>query len=156
MIQRKQSLFLLIAFVAYVVSLFLPIASLSPDGMGVDGFVYNLGLVDGEGHLQLLSTFIPLFLLEAVSAIITLVTIFMYKNRTTQINLCSVAMLFTLLWYVDYALLFFHVIPVGDADGTLEVKFSACLPFVALILVAMAKRGVRDDEKLLKAADRIR
>lgn len=156
MIQRKQSLFLLIAFVAYVVSLFLPIASLSPDGMGVDGFVYNLGLVDGEGHLQLLSTFIPLFLLEAVSAIITLVTIFMYKNRTTQINLCSVAMLFTLLWYVDYALLFFHIIPVGDAGGTLEVKFSACLPFVALILVAMAKRGVRDDEKLLKAADRIR
>ena len=155
MIQRKQTLFLLLAVIVYVVCLFLPIAQLMPQGMGEKGLVYNLGLVQG-GSMGVVPTCIPLFLLLAVSTLLSLVTIFLYKNRKTQINLCSVSMLFTLLWYVDYALFFFGIIPLGEVDGNMVVKFGACLPFVALILVAMARKGVLDDEKLVRAADRIR
>ncbi len=156
MIQRKQTLFLIVAVIALVLCLFLPVGGVTPKGMGGESLLYNLGMVKAEGGILLDTTCIPLFALLSVSAVLDLVTIFMYKNRKLQMSLCSVSMLFSLLWYVDYALLFFGIVPLETVDGTLAVKFASCLPFVAIVLCAMAKRGVSDDEKLVKAADRIR
>lgn len=156
MIQRKQTLFLVVAVVALVLCLFLPVGGVVPKGMGGESLLYNLGTVKSEGGISLDTTCIPLFVLLSISAVLDLVTIFMYKNRKLQMSLCSVSMLFALLWYVDYALLFFGIVPLATVDGVLSVKFASCLPFVAIVLCAMAKRGVSDDEKLVRAADRIR
>lgn len=156
MIQRKQTLFLLFAVIVLTVCLFFPVAGISPKGMGGDGLLYNLGVVTGDGSISVDTTCLPLFVLLSVSAVLSLVNIFMYKNRKLQMSLCSVSMLFSLLWYVDYALLFFGIIPLESMAGALEVRFAACYPFIAIILTAMAKRGISDDEKLVKAADRIR
>ena len=89
MIQRKQSLFLILAVIAYAVCLFLPIASVSASGMGADSLVYNLGVVNGDSGISVSSTCLPLFLLLAVSAVISLATVFLFKNRKLQMNLCS-------------------------------------------------------------------
>ena len=93
MIQRKQTLFLLFAVIAIAICLFLPIASIAAKTMGGDTMVYNLGVV-GEAGMQISTTCVPLFLLLAVSAIIALVNIFLYKNLKLQKSLCSLAMLF--------------------------------------------------------------
>ena len=79
--------------------------------------VYNLGVV-GEAGMQISTTCVPLFLLLAVSAIIALVNIFLYKNLKLQKSLCSLAMLFAGLWYVDYIVMFMGLIPVPEAEGT--------------------------------------
>ena len=155
MIQRKQSLFLLLAVIAYAICLFLPIASVSASGMGADSMIYNLGVLNGDSGI-ISSTCLPLFLLLAVSAVISLATVFLFKNRKLQMNLCSIASLFTGLWYVDYLLMVFSIIPVPEVEGAMNYQFAACLPLVALILVLMARKGVSDDEKLVRAADRIR
>ena len=115
MIQRKQSLFLLLAVIAYAICLFLPIASVSASGMGADSMIYNLGVVNGDSGISISST-----------------------------------------WYVDYLLMVFSIIPVPEVEGAMNYQFAACLPLVALILVLMARKGVSDDEKLVRAADRIR
>ena len=159
MIQRKQSLFLILAVIAYAVCLFLPIASVSASGMGADSLVYNLGVVNGDSGdsgISVSSTCLPLFLLLAVSAVISLATVFLFKNRKLQMNLCSIASLFTGLWYVDYLLMVFSIIPIPEVEGATNFQFASCLPLVALILVLMARKGVSDDEKLVRAADRIR
>ena len=156
MIQRKQTLFLLLAVVVYVLALFLPIGYLQPKGMGGVSSIYNLGLVDENGAIHIVGICVPMFLLLSVAAVISLVTIFLYKKRKQQIMLCSISMLFTFLWYVDYALIFIVKIPVAEIVGTLDYKFGACLPLISIILVAMARKGVKDDEKLVRAADRIR
>ena len=156
MIQRKQSLFLILAIIAYAVCLFLPIASVSASGMGTDSMVYNLGVVNGDSGISVSSTCLPLFLLLAVSAVISLATVFFYKNRKLQMNLCSIASLFTGLWYVDYLLMVFSIIPIPEVEGATNFQFASCLPLVALLLVLMARKGVSDDEKLVRAADRIR
>ena len=156
MIQRKQTLFLFLAVIAYALCLFLPVMGIVPQGMGADAMVYNLGTVSGDGGIQMEATCMPLFLLCAVSAVIALVAIFMYKNRKLQINLCSIGMLFSVLWCIDYALLFFGIVGLPEVEGTRQLKFAACLPVISIILVAMAKKGVSDDEKLVRAADRIR
>lgn len=155
MIQRKQTLFLLLAIIAYAVCLFMPIASVEPKAMGVDTLIYNLGLVS-DGGVKVSNTLLPLFLDLVVCVVLALVTIFKYKNRKAQMSLCSITMLFSLLWYIDYVLIYLGMIPVAEVEGAMEVKFAACLPFISIILVAMAKKGINDDEKLVKAADRIR
>lgn len=155
MIQRKQTLFLLLAVVACAFCLFLPLGSIEPKGMGVATKVYNLGVV-GEGGISVSYTCIPLFLLQCVTAILSLVTIFLFKNRKLQMSLCSVALLFNALWYVDYILLFLGIIPIPEVEGKMGLGFAACLPLVSFILILMAKKGVEADEKLVKAADRIR
>ena len=155
MIQRKQTLFLLLAIIAYAVCLFLPIASVEPKTMGIDTLIYNLGLVS-DGGIKVSNTLLPLFLDLVVCVALALVTIFKYKNRKAQMSLCSITMLFSLLWYIDYVLIYLGMIPVAEVEGAMEVKFAACLPFISIILVAMAKKGINDDEKLVKAADRIR
>ena len=149
MIQRKQTLFLLFAVIAIAICLFLPVASIAAKTMGGDTMVYNLGV-------QISTTCVPLFLLLAVSAIIALVNIFLYKNLKLQKSLCSLALLFAGLWYVDYIVMFMGLIPVPEAEGTMKFQFAACLPLVAIIFEWMAMKGVNDDIKLLRAADRIR
>ena len=88
MIQRKQTLFLLFAVIAIAICLFLPVASIAAKTMGGDTMVYNLGVV-GEAGMQISTTCAPLFLLLAVSAIIALVNIFLYKNLKLQKSLRS-------------------------------------------------------------------
>lgn len=156
MIQRKQTLFLLLTVIVCALGLFLPIGNIQPKGMGTDSLVYNLGVVSGDGGISVSATCVPLFLLLSVTAVLSLVTIFLYKNRKQQMSLCSVAMLFDALWYVDYALMLFGIVPVPEIEGAMHPQFAACLPLVGLILLAMAKKGVSDDEKLVRAADRIR
>lgn len=156
MIQRKQSLFLLLATIAYVVCLFLPVASIAPQGMGLGTAVHCLGTVSGENGIQFDSTCLPLFVLCAVSAAMAFATIFLYKNRKLQMNMCSICLLFSVLWCIDYLLMFFGIIGLEKMEGKMQLNFAACLPVVAIILVALARKGVEDDEKLVRAADRIR
>ena len=42
MIQRKQTLFLLLAVIVCALCLFLPVGSVEPKGMGADSLIYNL------------------------------------------------------------------------------------------------------------------
>lgn len=156
MIQRKQSLFLLLAVVAYVVCLFLPVGIIQPEGMGAVISVHCLGTVNGESGVSLDTTCVPLFLLCAVSAFLSLVTIFMYKNRKLQMNLCGIILLLSALWYVDYMMMSFGVFGLENVNGKMDFTFGTSLPLVGTILVAMARKGVDDDEKLVRAADRIR
>ena len=156
MIQRKQTLFLLVAFICYALCLFLPIATIASKVMGGDSLLYNLGVVSGDQGIVFSATCLPLFILLAVSAVLALVTIFLFKNRKLQANLCSITALFNVLWYADYALMLFGLVGLPEVDGNMTVRFAACLPLVSLILVMMARKGVVDDEKLVRAADRIR
>ena len=75
MIQRKQSLFLLVAVIAYVLCLFLPVGIIQPEGMGTAISVHCLGTVNGEMGMSFDTTCAPLFLLCAVSALLSLGTI---------------------------------------------------------------------------------
>ena len=156
MIQRKQTLFLLVAVIASLLCFFMPIGVILPKGMGGVVSLYNLGFVDDNGTITVSGTCLPLFILLAVSTALSLVTIFLYKKRKLQLSLCATNLLFSVLWYIDYALLSFGMVTVPEVEGNVEVKFAACLPLIAIIMVVLARKGVADDEKLVRAADRIR
>ena len=151
MIQRKQSIFLLLALIASVVCLCLPLGSLELKGMGATPVLYNLALASADGTYNF--NYCPLFVMLALSSLFSLVTIFLYRNRKLQMSLCRINLLFICIWY---AILAFDIFFVFKDMGTFYQGIAACLPFVAAIFVWLAHRGIVSDEKLVRAADRIR
>ena len=116
MIQRKQTLFLLVAVI--------------------------LGMVHFQSWI--------LFGMQILASSISLIAIFLFKRRPLQASLCMVAMFVNLLWYVALAVL----INMGKLPEALPM--TACLPIIAAIFCLLARRGIIADEKLVRAADRLR
>ena len=85
MIQRKQTVFLLIAFVLTVVCMSMQVATLSADGI-VFAQVYNLWIANGQGQHSLANW--PMFALLLLAALLSLVTIFQYMKRKLQAQMC--------------------------------------------------------------------
>ena len=118
MIQRKQTVFLLLAAVLAVVCL-----------------VARWEWID---------------ILQGLSAVLSGYTIFIYKKRPLQAKLCLVTILIHFAWYIALAAL----IHQGKADQNLPIV--ACFPLIAAILCFMARKAILADERLVRAADRIR
>lgn len=93
-----------------------------------------------------------LFIVSVMSAIIPLISIFLYRNLRLQKQMCLIDVLFLLA-----------VICIAGLEGYTEfpgypVSWSslALAPFLGLILVVMAWRLINKDHKLLQSVDRIR
>lgn len=112
MIQRKQTVFLLLAAILAVVCL-----------------VVRLQWID---------------VLQAISAVLSVYTIFIYKRRKTQARLCLCGIAVIFVWYILLA------VYQNDTD------YIDALPMVNAILIFLARRGIIADERLVRAADRIR
>ena len=95
-------------------------------------------------------------LLGSLSAVISLYSIFQYKNRLRQIQLGS---LNSLLIGMTLGLLMYFVF---KAESLLEPArqgnylFGFYLPLASLLCNFTANRFIRKDEKLIKSMDRIR
>lgn len=152
MIQRKQSVFLFLAVVANVICLCMPVGKLKVAGIGVDTIIYNLCTIDGNGIFSFVSA--PLFILLAIETVITFATIFLYRNRKLQITLCKWATVLSFLWYVAYIVMAF-TLPTEDYSS-FNTSFAAVLPLVNILLVMMAKKGIKADEALVRASERLR
>ena len=151
MIQRKQTLYLLLSLVVTVACLCMPVAMLEPRGMGLPTMVYNLGTAVpgvgvGFGNW-------PLFELLVVTVPLEAFAVFSYRRRPLQAKLCSWSIVFCLAWYVYYA---FALLNGFGHESTFHLQFAACLPLVAVIALFLARRGVIHDEKLVRSADRLR
>lgn len=146
MIQRKQTLFLLLAVVLTVVCMCCQVATLVGDASSAD--LYNLWVTDGEGHRSLQPW--PLFATLLLSALLALTDIFLYTKRKLQAQLCLLHMLLLVLWYVWLA-----VLP-ASLGGEPVFHWPAVLPAVAIVLSFMARKGILADERLVRSLDRIR
>lgn len=149
MIQRKQTLYLLLAFVAMVVCMCRPIGSIEPAGMGVSTGVYNL-CVWGAGTQY---NIYILFACLLVSAVVALAAVFAYLRRPVQARMCLCAAVGCAVWCIYYT---YCALSALRPLGTFHMRLEACLPPLALVLLLLARKGVMDDERLVRAADRIR
>lgn len=152
MIQRIQSVYLFLSIVAMVVCACLPVATIVPTGMGIASDMYNLCIIDGnDGSLSFAVS--GLFALLAAGVITSVINIFSYNNRKAQSRDCLVTIMLMLLWIGLYA---FEAYTYNTEKATFDVRFTACLPIVAIILQWLARVAIRKDEKLIRSIDRIR
>ena len=154
MIQRKQTIYLFLAAVACIVCMCLPLGTLQLLGMGVEPVLYNMALVQTEGNSPTYNfAYLPLFIALAIPAVVALVAIFLFKNRKLQARLCSFNLLLLLVWMALFAYYkYFQLTAIGELQQT----WSSVLPFVAAVFNYLAYKGIKADERLVRAADRIR
>ena len=142
MLQRIQTVYLLIIVALTVATLFLPLAVLQ-QGDALFSFDAS-GLSTMIGEPELLYPAWGLFALTAIIAIIALVTIFLYKKRILQIRLCVFNALLILGFYGFFAFLIY------------SLKIALSFPLVNLILDYLAIRNIGADEALVRSLDRLR
>ena len=155
MIQRIQTIYLFLAVVVLCLCLMMPVGVFHPEAMGVDATMFNLAIVSTNPALQVpcLHQSTPLFLVLVIVCIIALAAIFLFKHRKLQARLCSVSIFLCAVWYVLY---FVYGYLVGIEGTVFGLKLGMGLPFLAVVLLYLARRGVLADERLVRAADRIR
>jgi Na+/H+-translocating membrane pyrophosphatase len=137
MLQRIQTLFLLLAAVALGALLFFHW-----------GNVYDTQIC--PKHLFNIVALFPNILLS-VGILLSIVTIFFYKKRKTQILLCNVNIFLIVCFYVSYTS-FYGLVDLSNYYFVTPIV----LPLVALIFIFLAKKHIKKDEKLVRSLDRIR
>lgn len=155
MIQRIQTLYLLAVIVISGFLFFYPIADLINK---VDNLVY---LVDFKAITQIQPTGNTIesrvWGLTAISAlipIISLITIFSFKNRMNQIRLTVINMFLIICFYL---VLFFYLWTACQRLQTdWNLRIVAVLPLINLILNYLAIGAIGKDENLIKSLNRLR
>ena len=96
----------------------------------------------------------PLFVLSLLASSLSIFTIFKYKRRPLQARFSVIAAIIFLLWYPVVILVNKYMMPSGLQFDMVTVW--GALPAVSAILCILARKGIMDDERLVRAADRIR
>lgn len=152
MIQRKQTIFLLIAVILTIVCLCLPIGNIMAENtFGDKSVIYNLWITSADGNHSL--SVWPLFAILLITCPIALIAIFTYRNRITQSRFCMFNILLVLGWYVVYAMI---ILNLQESGNEIKISFPVILPLISMILYFMARKAILADEALVRSADRIR
>lgn len=150
MLQRIQTVYLLLASICMVVSLLTHLAVFSFDGEIVRfeamGFYMNQEII--------FSTW-GLFIIGNISAILSVAIVFLYNKRMLQIRLAAMN-IFIILGY--YAFIAFYILKRNpELNSVFEnIGIGIITPFVALVLIYLAIRKIGADEALIKSLNRIR
>ncbi len=137
MIQRIQSIFLLVVIVCGACLLIFPFVNY--EGFPPLFLRNPMDITPIGNYLSILTAFLCLF---------------MYKNRKLQIKLCYAIIFFN-------ACLFLTILFLTNQlyDHDFEKKtflFPSYLPLLAIIAAFIASRYIKKDEELVRSADRIR
>ena len=153
MLQRIQTVYLLLIVAITIATLFFPLAVLQA---GNDLFSFDAsGVSTLMGEPELIYPTWGLFALVAVIAIVALVTIFLFKRRILQIGLCVFNALLMIGFYGFFAYLAYNFTS-SFAEMSLQVKFGLAFPLINLILDYLAIRNIGADEALVRSLDRLR
>lgn len=141
MIQRLQSIWLLLAAAAAFCSLQFSFYS---GNIIAANQAKSFAALNGQSNLLLL-------ILSAGVGIASLISIFLYKNRKTQLRIVLVTLLVSIINLVLFFTQTKKFVP-GEGNYNLTAIFAIVVP----VFLILAMRGIRKDEKLVKSLDRLR
>ncbi|WP_044003788.1 DUF4293 family protein [Hymenobacter swuensis] len=157
MIQRIQSVFLLLLALAMLSVLFLPIWSkFDPSSkQTVVLTATQLAFEQPAAGTAPVATW-PIAVLAVASAAVAVLEIFQFRNRFNQLKLGAV----NFLLIVGTIGAGFYYSGVGERMLNIKIpgEFAAgfYLPTLALLLNLLANRFIRNDERLVRSQDRLR
>ncbi|MFL9843436.1 DUF4293 domain-containing protein [Flavobacterium rhizosphaerae] len=136
MIQRIQTIFLFIAFIA----------------SGVMPFVFSLWTLDNGKEFYFLDNlaYIVLFIF---SATLSIVSIFSYKKRKNQFVM---GRLNIILNFILLGLFVFRLLNLSGEAQVSEKGIAVFLPIISIVFLSLANRAIKKDEDRVKSADRLR
>lgn len=136
MLQRIQSIWLLLASVCAFLTLKLPTYSgTTPDGipstalMGMPNFLLTVATV--------------------IIGVLALITIFLYGNRKLQFRLCLLGI------FLELVLIFLYYTEIKTySEGTLSL--TSIFHVGVLLFYVLAAKGITNDDKIIRDSERLR
>lgn len=158
MIQRIQTLYLMLAAAALALIFAFPLAQFfSETGTYYLTAIGLKNMVPGGSALFNPLIFLPMPILIAVILMITIYAILQFKKRALQITLVNIAVLLTA---VLIAGIFFLYIPMIEKKTAIipdySSSFGVYVPLVALVFLVLATHAIKRDDRLVRSADRLR
>lgn len=153
MIQRKQSLYLLVSTIVMALLYFFPIAQfmVQTTNYYLD-FIEIASVVDAKK--QVVSQVYPITILLSLVVFLSFFAIFLFKNRNLQTRIITFSML---LKFGFLALIVFYIYKFGNTfESKLYLQTSFIIPIIAGILDFMAFKAILKDINIIKSYDRIR
>jgi hypothetical protein len=138
-IQRIQSLYLLLAAIAMGIYAFFP-SLIDANGKSFFGG-YKLGV-----------ELVP-FILNCLVALLAFIAIFKFKRMRLQKTLCIVNIV---LIISSLATVCVFALLLKDCDLLGSLSYYNLLPVVAIIFLLLAHKAISHDQKLLRGSSRIR
>lgn len=138
-IQRKQSLFLLLAAILMGVFAFMPSLWDQNEKTILGGYSEGIDMIP--------------FILSCLSALLAFITIFKYKSLKFQKTLCVVNIL---LIIATLATICCIALFQKDCDILESITYYNLLPVMAIVFLLLAHKGITHDQRLLRGSSRIR
>ncbi|TRX16214.1 DUF4293 family protein [Flavobacterium franklandianum] len=137
MLQRIQTIYLLLAFVATgILPFFLPLWTMA------NGKEYVF--MQNQVYVALLG----------LSTTLTIVSIISYKKRQNQFVLGRLNIILNLILLGLFVYRSLNV--SGETPAVSEKGIGMFLPIVAIVLLVLANKAIKKDEDLVKSVDRLR
>jgi glucan phosphoethanolaminetransferase (alkaline phosphatase superfamily) len=140
-----------------IVAYFIPILGFT----GYDTtYVMNLYKTTAENDItNIVAKNMGVGVLQGLIQLLALVIIFLYKNRQLQMKLAKLNILLItaeIVAFVMYSDTVKTAIGPSANDVVVNFKFGAVIPVLSLILTYLAIHFIKKDDKLVRAADRLR
>ena len=142
MIQRIQTIFLLLTVLVSVALFYVPL--------------FELPVAAGEGLPKtfMISSNSVLMILWAAIGVFSFGVIFLFKNRPFQLKACRFILL---LIFVMIGLLFYTSDTFSSGlDQKVVYKIGTYLPLLQVVFIFLAHRAIKKDDDLVRSADRLR
>lgn len=185
MIQRIQSFYLVLAVCAIALCFMFPVATFETTDDAATKVISQLNLIprSDSGEADVLrqvemgeplvtmpqrsatTATWPLALVAAVAGVLTLVSIFLFKNRMRQVRVVACAFLLNVVYlfvlfigtvdhYADQVAHIGAMVQAEQVKTTYSVATWAAV--AAVVLLFLAQRAIKRDEAKVRAADRLR
>jgi Domain of unknown function (DUF4293) len=143
MIQRVQTIFLLLSVLLSVLLLYLPVYELQ-----------SLAANTSEINRFRISSSAILTIINGGVGVFCLIGIFLFKNRNLQVRICNLSLLLTC---VLIGLLFFVADTMSSGmNQKVHYLYGSYFPLIQILFIFLASRYIKRDEELVRSADRLR
>ncbi|KAA6335117.1 hypothetical protein EZS27_016621 [termite gut metagenome] len=147
MIQRIQSLYLLLITGLLIASIYMPLGYFYSESGG-EAYTFSTWGLDTENHFY--STW-GLLIIISLCAGIAFTTIFLFKKRMLQIRMAIFNSVLTIGYYLAI-MAFYFTLRNKPELGLFRISWTLCFPAIAVILNFFVIRAIWHDEIMVKAA----
>ncbi len=152
MIQRIQSLYLLLAAIVPVFAYMVPLVQFEQGAQAFSLYACHYE----AAQVEALAGRMPygVLVLSLLAIVLPLVALLGFKNRRSQLKKVAWAMMANVAWMVTVGV--YAVSLAARLEMEVQPGCGLIFPLLGLVCLVMARRGIRRDEALVRAADRIR
>jgi len=147
MLQRIQTIFILIAELLTAAIFKFKLADISADGQLMTFFARGI-----SNNERLIFDGLPLQILIGIIVVLHIIVLFSFKKRIRQIRL----LVFTIILLLGLFGLCLFFAYTGVNNANIAFKIPVAFPLVTVILDWLAIRFIGKDEALVRSLDRIR